>query len=77
MTSNLPNWPGADVAYRHAAMWTRVQAAADYRAWLSGKRKYKFAVSEDVADCISAMNTGDEETIKSLNLRHIAQWAQS
>ena len=69
--ANLPNWHGADEAYRRAYVWT---AAVNARAYASAKDKRRWVQPDDVTEMINALNQGDEETIKGLNHRHIADW---
>jgi len=70
---NLPDWPGAAVAYSRAYKWMQVEAA---RAWRKTRRdKGGWRIPDDVETCIRALDTGDEETIKALNLKYLAIWA--
>lgn len=80
MSSNLPEWPGADESYRRAQI---INSALCARAWdaalvsAKGNRKqaYKiYSVPEDSQTLIDAMNAGDEETIKALNHQYRDLW---
>ena len=61
--SNLPNWPGAAVVYRH------VQMINIERAKRAGK------CPDDITDdIIPAMNRGDEEILKAYQAQHKDIW---
>lgn len=62
----LPNWIGADGAYRNAYKNLSRMCAAEARGV-----KGRYSPSDDVREYIKALDIGDEETIKYLNLRHI------
>jgi hypothetical protein len=67
MESNLPDWSGADGAYRRAAIITANMAKAGHVKRIGRGEKAKCEVSADLQDYIEAMNKGDEEQIKALN----------
>ena len=76
MSSNLPNWAGADVAYKRASEWTSAVAKKAYDAFVETRKKRsdKFYVPEDVTTMINAMNIGDEEVMKGLNATYSEYW---
>jgi hypothetical protein len=78
--SNLPNWNGADEAYRRAGVINRKLCARAWEAAMdSAKHDYRkarklYVLPEDVATMIVAMNAGDEETMKALNHQYRELW---
>jgi len=79
----LPEWPGAAAAYRKAYKILEHMAQSGHVAF-SGSRcvvgididgKYIIGrpriVSQEMQDFISALNEGDEEKIKALNLEYM------
>jgi hypothetical protein len=80
MSSNLPNWNAADECYRRAGI---VNAELCKRAWEaalsqakgnSKKARGLYIIPEDVRTLISAMDAGDEETIKGINHQYREIW---
>ncbi|MFO0449971.1 MAG: hypothetical protein ACK52I_15135 [Pseudomonadota bacterium] len=67
MESNLPDWPGADGAYRRTVIIIANMAKAGHIKRIGRGEKAKCEVSADLQDYIEAMNKGDEERIKALN----------
>lgn len=63
MMSNLPDWPGADSVYRRVQAINIARCNASYERHNS--KRGKWCIPEDVADCIDAMNGGDEEYLKA------------
>ena len=65
MSSNLPEWDGADVVYKRLGEINNKLAA---QAYANGKRvgkKIEWDLPEEVRDNINAMNRGDEEACKA------------
>jgi hypothetical protein len=68
MSSNLPNWPGADSVYAKVSAILKEMGAREYKAFCARKKPRKsdrFAPSETMDTIIAAMNMGDEEALKA------------
>ena len=81
MTSNLPDWDGADEAYIRAYIWTNKVAMESYQTHIqnpkvkTNRQRRGWEPPEDVIQCRNALHSGDEETIKGLNLKYIDYWS--
>jgi len=73
--SNLPNWPGASAAYSRAYRIMSNMARKGYvTPPIIGKRGRVLKsghISQEMEDYVKALNSGDEETIKGLNLQYL------
>jgi hypothetical protein len=78
--SNLPNWNGADEAYRRAGVINRKLCYLAWKAAMNGakgnyrKARKLYVLPEDVGRMIVAMDAGDEETMKALNHQYRDIW---
>ena len=68
MSGNLPDWPGAEGAYRHAAsVLNRMVKQGHVSVVCNGRGKPIQAIpSQEMETLISAMNEGSEATLKGL-----------
>lgn len=65
MSSNLPEWDGADTVYRRLMEINNKLSAAAYAAGKRKGKKVEWTLPEEVRDNINAMNRGDEEACKA------------
>lgn len=68
MSGNLPDWPGAEGAYRHAASVLNSMVKQGHVTVIrNGRGKPIQAIpSQEMETLISAMNEGNESILKSL-----------
>lgn len=68
VSDNLPNWIGADGAYRRSYRILANMAKRGHvtQSWWRGR--CQCSVSDEMESLIDALNEGDEEKVKGLNL---------
>jgi hypothetical protein len=76
MAGNLPSWPGASSVYSYlykvleelgAEWWSREVAAAKKKGRAP---RPPFTVPEEMSDIIDALDEGDEETLKAIQMTY-------
>ena len=68
--SNLPDWPGADGAYKRAYNILANMAKDHVEIIRWGKKPVGSRPSEEMLEIIDALNVGDEERIKCYNIQY-------
>lgn len=77
MTSNLPEWPGADTVYLRCQVINTELCRRSYlhHCQTNKRKRVPWNVPEDVQEAIIAMKKGDEEFLKDWTYRHRDLWS--
>jgi len=79
--ASTPSWPGADKIYSRLYKVLEMMGHAEWKSQVAQAKKQRrklkrFSPSGGMQDIIDALNKGDEEELKALNLEHLRSASQ-